>query len=122
MLVTVAPFGDPIELRKQAPGVFVAALRPDTFRLTLPATARRREFDWMEHAPTFARARWRTKSAEPKQNYSLNEAADLLVRPLPSRTLRGKGRRTMRSKLFVPGSRAELFAKALAGDSRCDLV
>jgi citrate lyase beta subunit len=36
---------------------------------------------------------------------------------LPSRTLCGKGRRTMRSKLFVPGSRPELFAKALAGDA-----
>ena len=33
--VTVAPFGEPIELWKQAPGTFVSALRPDTFRLTL---------------------------------------------------------------------------------------
>ena len=46
--VTVAPFGEPIELWKQAPGTFVAALRPDTFRLTLRAGSPP-EFDWMEH-------------------------------------------------------------------------
>lgn len=47
--VTVAPFGAPIELWKQSPGVFVAALRPDTFRLTLPADGSPPQFDWMEH-------------------------------------------------------------------------
>jgi CubicO group peptidase (beta-lactamase class C family) len=46
--VTVAPFGDPIELWKQAPGTFVSALRPDTFRLTLREGSPP-EFDWMEH-------------------------------------------------------------------------
>jgi D-alanyl-D-alanine carboxypeptidase len=46
--VTVAPFGEPIELWKQAPGVFVAARRPDTFRLTL-RDGSPPEFDWMEH-------------------------------------------------------------------------
>ena len=46
--VTVAPFGDPIELWEQAPGKFVSALRPDTFRLTLREGAPP-EFDWMEH-------------------------------------------------------------------------
>jgi hypothetical protein len=48
VLVTVAPFGDPIELHKQGPGIFVAVLRPDTFRLTLRAGSPP-EFDWMEH-------------------------------------------------------------------------
>jgi CubicO group peptidase (beta-lactamase class C family) len=47
--VTVAPFGAPIELWKQAPGTFVAARRPDTFRLTLPADGSPAQFDWMEH-------------------------------------------------------------------------
>jgi len=46
--VTVAPFGEPIELWKQAPGTFVAALRPDTFRLRLRGQSPP-EFDWMEH-------------------------------------------------------------------------
>jgi CubicO group peptidase (beta-lactamase class C family) len=46
--VTVAPFGEPIELWKQAPGRFVSALRPDTFRLTLHEGSPP-EFDWMEH-------------------------------------------------------------------------
>lgn len=46
--VTVAPFGEPIELWKQAPGTFVSALRPDTFRLTLREGSPP-EFDWMEH-------------------------------------------------------------------------
>jgi hypothetical protein len=46
--VTVAPFGEPIELWKQAPGTFIAALRPDTFRLTLREGAPP-QFDWMEH-------------------------------------------------------------------------
>lgn len=46
--VTVAPFGAPIELWKQAPGVFVSALRPDTFRLRLSDSSPP-EFDWMEH-------------------------------------------------------------------------
>ena len=46
--VTVAPFGEPIELWKQAQGTFVAALRPDTFRLTL-RDGSPPEFDWMEH-------------------------------------------------------------------------
>jgi D-alanyl-D-alanine carboxypeptidase len=46
--VTVAPFGEPIELWKQAPGTFVAALRPDTFRLRLRERSPP-EFDWMEH-------------------------------------------------------------------------
>jgi D-alanyl-D-alanine carboxypeptidase len=46
--VTVAPFGEPIELWKQAPGTFVAARRPDTFRLTL-RDGSPPEFDWMEH-------------------------------------------------------------------------
>jgi CubicO group peptidase (beta-lactamase class C family) len=46
--VTVAEFGDPIELWKQASGQFVSALRPDTFRLTLREGAPP-EFDWMEH-------------------------------------------------------------------------
>src|SRR5215204_4765720 len=50
-------------------------------------------------------------------NLSSEAARDPLLRRLPSRTLCGKGRRTMRSKLFVPGSRPELFAKALAGDA-----
>ncbi len=49
VLVTVAPFGAPIELWKQGPGVFVSALRPDTFRLTLPADGSPPQFDWMEH-------------------------------------------------------------------------
>jgi CubicO group peptidase (beta-lactamase class C family) len=47
--VTVAPFGDPIELWKQSPGVFVSTLRPDTFRLTLPPDGSPPQFDWMEH-------------------------------------------------------------------------
>jgi len=46
--VTVAPFGEPIELWKQAPGTFVSTLRPDTFRLTLRERSPP-EFDWMEH-------------------------------------------------------------------------
>jgi CubicO group peptidase (beta-lactamase class C family) len=46
--VTVAPFGEPIELWKQAPGIFVSARRPDTFRLTL-RDGSPPEFDWMEH-------------------------------------------------------------------------
>ncbi len=46
--LTVAPFGEPIELWKQAPGTFVSALRPDTFRLTLREGSPP-EFDWMEH-------------------------------------------------------------------------
>ena len=46
--VTVAPFGEPIELWKQAPGTFVSTLRPDTFRLTLRDGVPP-EFDWMEH-------------------------------------------------------------------------
>ena len=46
--VTVAPFGEPIELWKQAPGTFVSVLRPDTFRLTLREGSPP-EFDWMEH-------------------------------------------------------------------------
>jgi CubicO group peptidase (beta-lactamase class C family) len=46
--VTIAPFGEPIELWKQAPGRFVSALRPDTFRLTLHEGSPP-EFDWMEH-------------------------------------------------------------------------
>lgn len=46
--VTVAPFGDPIELWKQAPGTFVSTLRPDTFRLTL-RDGSPPQFDWMEH-------------------------------------------------------------------------
>jgi CubicO group peptidase (beta-lactamase class C family) len=46
--LTVAPFGDPIELWKQAPGTFVSKLRPDTFRLTL-REGLPPEFDWMEH-------------------------------------------------------------------------
>jgi CubicO group peptidase (beta-lactamase class C family) len=46
--VTVAPFGEPIELWKQAPGTFVSVLRPDTFRLRLPEGSPP-EFDWMEH-------------------------------------------------------------------------
>jgi CubicO group peptidase (beta-lactamase class C family) len=48
VLVTIAPFGEPIELWKQAPGTFVAALRPDTFRLRLRERSPP-EFDWMEH-------------------------------------------------------------------------
>jgi CubicO group peptidase (beta-lactamase class C family) len=48
VLVTIAPFGEPIELWKQAPGTYVAALRPDTFRLTLRGGSPP-EFDWMEH-------------------------------------------------------------------------
>jgi hypothetical protein len=47
--VTIPQFGAPIELWKQAPGVFVSMLRPDTFRLTLPADATPPQFDWMEH-------------------------------------------------------------------------
>jgi CubicO group peptidase (beta-lactamase class C family) len=46
--VTVAPFGEPIELWKQAQGTFVAVLRPDTFRLRLREGSPP-EFDWMEH-------------------------------------------------------------------------
>jgi CubicO group peptidase (beta-lactamase class C family) len=46
--VNIAPFGAPIELWKQAPGRFVSALRPDTFRLTLREGSPP-EFDWMEH-------------------------------------------------------------------------
>jgi len=46
--VTVAPFGEPIELWKQAPGTFVSTLRPDTFRLKL-RDGSPPEFDWMEH-------------------------------------------------------------------------
>ena len=46
--VTVAPFGDPIELWKQAPGTFISTLRPDTFRLRL-RDGSPPEFDWMEH-------------------------------------------------------------------------
>jgi len=46
--ITIAPFGEPIELWKQAPGTFVSALRPDTFRLRLREHAPP-EFDWMEH-------------------------------------------------------------------------
>jgi len=46
--VTVAPFGQPIELWKQAQGTFVAVLRPDTFRLRL-REGLPPEFDWMEH-------------------------------------------------------------------------
>jgi CubicO group peptidase (beta-lactamase class C family) len=61
--VTVAPFGDPIELHKQDPGVFVAALRPDTFRLTLRAEGSPPEFDWMEH-----RSFLRPCAARAKQN------------------------------------------------------
>jgi CubicO group peptidase (beta-lactamase class C family) len=49
MLVTVAPFGEPIVLHKQALNVFVSALRPDTFRLRLRADGGPPEFDWMEH-------------------------------------------------------------------------
>ena len=49
VVVTTAPFGDPIVLQKQAPNVFVSALRPDTFRLTLRADTSPPEFDWMEH-------------------------------------------------------------------------
>jgi CubicO group peptidase (beta-lactamase class C family) len=49
VLVTVAPFGAPIELWKQAPGVFVSTLRPDTFRLTVPQDGTPPQFDWMEH-------------------------------------------------------------------------
>jgi hypothetical protein len=63
VLVTVAPFGDPIELYKQERGVFVAALRPDTFRLTLPAAGTPPEFDWMEH-----RSYLRSCSVRAKQN------------------------------------------------------
>jgi hypothetical protein len=48
VLVTIAQFGEPIELWKQAPGTYVAALRPDTFRLTLRGGSPP-EFDWMEH-------------------------------------------------------------------------
>jgi D-alanyl-D-alanine carboxypeptidase len=48
-IVTIAPFGDPIVLQKQAPNVFVSTLRPDTFRLTLRAQGAPPEFDWMEH-------------------------------------------------------------------------
>jgi hypothetical protein len=47
--VTVAPFGEPIELWKQAPGTFVSALRPDTFRLRVREGSLFAEFDWMEH-------------------------------------------------------------------------
>jgi D-alanyl-D-alanine carboxypeptidase len=46
--VTVAPFGEPIELWKQASGTFVSVLRPDTFRLTLREGSPP-QFDWMEH-------------------------------------------------------------------------
>jgi CubicO group peptidase (beta-lactamase class C family) len=49
VLVTVAPFGDPILLQKHALNVFVSPLRPDTFRLTLRADGLPPEFDWMEH-------------------------------------------------------------------------
>ena len=48
VLVTVAPFGAPIELWKQAPGTYVSTLRPNTFRLTL-RDGSPPEFDWMEH-------------------------------------------------------------------------
>jgi len=46
--VTVAPFGEPIELWQQEQGTFVAVLRPDTFRLRLREGSPP-EFDWMEH-------------------------------------------------------------------------
>lgn len=41
------PFGDPIELWKQADGRFVSPQRPDTFSVRL--VDGRPEFDWMEH-------------------------------------------------------------------------
>jgi CubicO group peptidase (beta-lactamase class C family) len=47
ILVTVPPFGDPIELWKQSDGSFVSPRRPDTFRLR--RAGGRIEFDWMEH-------------------------------------------------------------------------
>ena len=108
--VTVAPFGAPIELWKQAPGVFVAALRPDTFRLTL---ARRRHAAAvrLDGAPLLPSPVPQSRS----KTIRLNKAPTRWSARCLRRTLCGKGRRTMRSKLFVPGSRAELFAKALAG-------
>jgi hypothetical protein len=63
VVVTIAPFGDPIVLQKQAQNVFVAALRPDTFRLTLRAEGEPPEFDWMEH-----RSYLRSCGAGAKQN------------------------------------------------------
>lgn len=47
ILVSVPPFGGPIEMWKQGDGSFVSPLRPDTFRLR--RVAGRIEFDWMEH-------------------------------------------------------------------------
>jgi hypothetical protein len=44
--VTVAPFGEPIELVEQAPGKFVSALRPDTFRLRLREARRPSSTGW----------------------------------------------------------------------------
>jgi CubicO group peptidase (beta-lactamase class C family) len=48
VVVRVDAFDDPIELWKQAPGVFLSPQRPDTFSLT---RARNGQliFDWMEH-------------------------------------------------------------------------
>jgi Beta-lactamase class C and other penicillin binding proteins len=63
VVVTVAPFGDPIVLQKQALNLFVSALRPDTFRLTLRAQGAPPEFDWMEH-----RSYLRPCGAGAKQN------------------------------------------------------
>lgn len=47
ILVSIAPFGAPIEMWKQSDGLFVSPLRPDTFRLR--RVAGRIELDWMEH-------------------------------------------------------------------------
>jgi CubicO group peptidase (beta-lactamase class C family) len=60
-VVTIAPFGDPIVLQKQALNVFVSALRPDTFRLTLHADGAPPEFDWMEHRSYLRRCNPRAK-------------------------------------------------------------
>lgn len=47
VIVDIQPFGEPIELWKQSPGLFVAARRPDTFKLALAGETL--TLDWMEH-------------------------------------------------------------------------
>ena len=73
IFVSIAPFGDPIEMWKQKDGGFVSPLRPDTFRLR--RVADRIEFDWMEHRSYLVRMNSAPGGTSDGKAWSLKEAA-----------------------------------------------
>lgn len=63
LVVTVAAFGEPIEMWKQSDGRFVSPARPDTFSLRLGRHGP--EFDWAEHRSYLVRSTFTAATVSP---------------------------------------------------------